>query len=63
MRTQRVNVYLTHGTPVYFIEQYSPEIRDWVNVGPTYSEFKYADNVAGLHNAHLVLEKLLEGKK
>lgn len=58
LKTQRVNVYKTPDTMVFFIEQYNEELNTWLRVGDTYDSYKDAELGATLFNTRQVLKKM-----
>lgn len=63
MQTQRINVYVSGGEniegglPVYFIEQYNPDLNQWFNVGDVYTHYNHAEVSVDLHNIRQVHAK------
>lgn len=63
MHTQRVNVYRTvgeDGKPVFTIDEYSPEINQWVQVGLRYSNVDKAVELVTQFNALQLAKKMKE---
>ena len=63
MKTQRVNLYRTvgiDGQNVYYIQEYSPVIHEWVTVGQTYDVLEHAQTLVDNHNLKQLLFKLKE---
>lgn len=59
MKTQRVTAYRAeHDKPVFQIEQYNPELKEWFIIGGTYDKYEHAQTQVENHNLKELLKLL-----